>query len=131
LDAISTGIVTIGIAYHINGVLFIGDWLSGECNGRQLIIKWYMDYYYGLLPWQRVSDFIAGPAGCLLTVFTLTLVLLPWQKVSNFMAGPAGCLLTVFTLTLVLLPWQKVSDFMAGPAGCLLTVFTTTLVLFP
>jgi len=45
------------------------------------------------------------------------------------MAGPAGSILTVLTLTLVLLAWQYVSDFMAGPAGSLLTVLTPTLVL--
>ena len=108
-------------------------------------------------------------AGCLLTIFAPTLVLLAWQGVSDFMQGPAGCLPTVPTPTLLTasqwfharsswvpsncshsqcvdsqwviscqvqldafwlsslpLCWQPVSDFMPGPAGCLPTVLTPT-----
>jgi len=47
---------------------------------------------------------MAGPAEGYLTVITLTLVPLPWQFVCDFMAGPVGYLLTVYTPILVLLP---------------------------
>ncbi|KAL4064205.1 hypothetical protein V8B97DRAFT_1988199, partial [Scleroderma yunnanense] len=77
----------------------------------------------GILEWmpylKDVSDLIAGAAGCLLTVFTPTLVLF------DLMAGPAGCVLTV------LIPTLLVSDLMPGLAECHLTVFTPTLVMLP
>ena len=42
---------------------------------------------------------MAGAAGCVLTVFTPTLILLDEQEVSGVMAGAAGSILTAFTLT--------------------------------